>query len=41
MHEHFSLVGKVVTEREKLKAVSNSVWVCWKAMITEKTTKEE
>ena len=24
---------KVVTEREKFKAVSNTVWVCLKAMI--------
>ena len=24
---------KVVTEREKFKAVSNLVWVCWKAVI--------
>ena len=24
-----------------LKAVSDTVWVCWKAMITEKTIKEE
>ena len=32
---------KVVTEREKIKAVSNPVWACWKAMIEEKTIKEE
>ena len=32
---------KVVIEREKFKAVSNLVWVCWKAMIEEKTIKEE
>ena len=24
---------KVVIKREKFKAVSNPVWVCWKAMI--------
>jgi len=32
---------KVVIEREKLKAVSDTVWVCWKAVIQEKTIKEE
>ena len=32
---------KVVIEREKFKAVSDTVWVCWKAVITEKTIKEK
>ena len=32
---------KVVIEREKFKAVSDTVWVCWKAMIAEKTINEE
>ena len=32
---------KVVNREKKLKAVSNLVWVCWKAMIKEKTMKEE
>ena len=38
--EHMQFV-KVVNRENKLKAVSDTVWVCWKAMITEKTTKEE
>ena len=28
-------------QREKFKAVSNTVWVCWKAMIKNKTIKSE
>ena len=30
---------KVVNRENKFKAVSNTVWVCWKAMIEEKTIK--
>ena len=26
---------------EKFRKVSNTVWVCWKGMITENTLKEE
>jgi hypothetical protein len=36
-----NVVCKVVIQREKFKAVSHPVWVCWKAMIQEKTVKEE
>ena len=37
-----NVVCKVVNrERKKLKAVSDTVWVCWKAVIVEKTRKEE
>jgi hypothetical protein len=32
---------KFVNRREKFKAVSHLVWVCWKAMIEEKTIKED
>ena len=36
-----NVVCKVDNREKKLKAVSNPVWVCWKAMIEEKTIKEE
>ena len=32
---------KVVNREKKLKAVSDTVWVCWKAMIEKKTMKEK
>ena len=31
----------VVIEREQFKTVSHAVWVCWKAVTTEKTIKEK
>ena len=30
-----------IEERICYKAVSNTVWVCWKAVITEKSIKEK
>ena len=32
---------KLQIEKNKLKAVSDTVWVCWKAMIAEKTITEK
>jgi len=32
---------KVVNREKSLKQLVYTVWVCWKAMITEKTIKEE
>ena len=31
----------IITEENKFKKVSKTVWVCWKAVIVEKTIKEE
>jgi hypothetical protein len=36
-----NVVCKVANRENKLKAVSDTVWVCMKAMSTEKTIKEE
>ena len=36
-----SFVKFVIQKRDKLKAVSNTVWICWKAMVKEKTIKKE
>ena len=31
----------VVIDREQFKAVSHTIWICWKAMTTEKPIKEK